>query len=126
MTTRDGHIRLGNAGEAAARRYLEARGYAFVEANWRCASGELDLVMRDGDELVFVEVKTRHGDVAGRASEAVTGSKARKLLKTGEWYVARHQEFADLIWRCDIVAITLEPNGAVRSIERIPNALVTG
>lgn len=126
MTARDGHIKLGKAGEAAARRYLEARGYTFIEANWRCASGELDLVMRDGEELVFVEVKTRFGESMGRASEAVTGSKARKLLQTGEWYVAQHQRFADLIWRCDIVAITLEPNGAVRSIEQIPNAVVNG
>lgn len=126
MTTRDAHIKLGSAGEAAARRYLEARGYAFVEANWRCASGELDLVMRDGDELVFVEVKIRRGDAAGSAIEAVTRQKARKVLKTGEWYVARHPQFADLIWRCDIVAITLGLTGAVRSIEHIPNAIVTG
>lgn len=126
MTMRDAHIKLGSAGEAAARRYLEARGYTFVEANWRCASGELDLVMRDGNELVFVEVKIRRGEAAGHASEAVTGQKARKLLKTGEWYVARHPQFTDLIWRCDIIAITLGLTGAVRSIEHIPNAIVTG
>lgn len=126
MTMRDAHIRLGSAGEAAARRYLEARGYRFVEANWRSATGELDLIMLDNEELVFVEVKLRRGELAGRAAEAVTGQKARKLLLTGEWYVARHPRFADLIWRCDIVAITLAPSGAVRSIEHIPNAIVTG
>ena len=57
----DARRRLGDQGEGHARRYLEARGLTFVAANWRCPAGELDLVMRDGDEIVFVEVKTRHG-----------------------------------------------------------------
>lgn len=122
----DAHLKLGRAGEGAARRYLEARGFRFVEANWRCASGELDLVMEDGDELVFVEVKTRHGDGAGRASEAITHAKAQKLLKTGEWYVATHPRFADAIWRCDIVGITLNRDGRVASIELFENAIVSG
>jgi uncharacterized protein (TIGR00252 family) len=58
--------RLGKSGEELARRYLERKGFDFVAANWRCRAGELDLVMRDGDTLVFVEVKTRHGEAAGR------------------------------------------------------------
>ena len=53
---------LGTAGESHARRHLEGQGYQFVTANWRCPFGELDLVMRDSDMLVFVEVKTRRGD----------------------------------------------------------------
>lgn len=122
----DAHVRLGSAGEGAARRYLEARGYRFVEANWRCADGELDLVMLDGSELVFVEVKTRRGDGSGRASEAITDAKAGKLLASGEWYVAEHPRFATTIWRCDIVAITLRPNGSVASVEQFENAIVTG
>jgi putative endonuclease len=122
----DAHLKLGHAGEGAARRYLEARDYRFIEANWHCASGELDLVMQDGDELVFIEVKTRRGDASGRASEAITRAKTRKLLKTGEWYVARHPRYADAIWRCDIVAITLGWNGAVDSIEHFENAIVSG
>lgn len=122
----DSHVKLGHAGEGAARRFLETRGYQFIEANWRCATGELDLVMRDGDELVFVEVKTRRGAASGRASEAVTWAKGRKLLATGEWYVARHAQYRDAIWRCDIVAITLGRNGVVEAIEQFENAIVSG
>ncbi len=63
---------LGRQGEAHARRHLEAHGLTFVGANWRCAAGELDLVMRDAEEIVFVEVKTRFGERLGRAEEAVS------------------------------------------------------
>lgn len=126
MAISDAHIKLGSAGEAAAQRYLEARGYQFVEANWRCASGEIDLVMREGDELVFVEVKLRRGEAAGRASEAVTRAKARKLLQTSDWYIAKHPQFASLIWRVDIVAITLGHRGEVVRVEQFENAIVVG
>ncbi|HEU5434457.1 MAG TPA: YraN family protein, partial [Thermomicrobiales bacterium] len=87
---------LGAGGETYARRWLEARGGAFVAANWRCAVGEIDLVMRDGAELVFVEVKTRRGERSGRAEEAVTPAKARRLLASGAAFVAAHPEYADM------------------------------
>src|SRR5690606_37769549 len=70
----------GKCGEAHARAWLEGRGLRFVTRNWHCQAGELDLVMIDGDELVFVEVKTRTGDGHGRASEAVGTAKRRRIL----------------------------------------------
>ena len=114
---------LGTAGEHHARRYLEAQGIRYVEANWRCPAGEIDLIMRDGDELVFVEVKTRHGEGMGRAEEGVSWSQSRKLLRTGAIYVASHPDVQDLIWRIDLVAITLDRSGAVRRLSHIPNAI---
>ena len=95
----------------------------YVEANWRCPTGELDLVMRDGAELVFIEVKTRHGEGMGRAEESVSPAQSRKLLRTGAIYVADHPDAHDLIWRIDIVAITLDRSGAVRRVSHIPNAI---
>lgn len=114
---------LGTAGENHARRYLEARGMRYVESNWHCRAGELDLVMRDGDELVFVEVKTRHGEEMGRAEEGVSVAQTRRLLRAAEIYVAQHPAVHEVIWRIDLVAITLDRSGAVRRVSHIPNAI---
>ncbi|HOU41061.1 MAG TPA: YraN family protein, partial [Promineifilum sp.] len=79
--------RLGNWGEGVAAVQLEAKGYAIVARNWRCAVGEIDLVARDGETLVFVEVKTRRGRAYGAPEEALTPRKAQKLLQLGAQYV---------------------------------------
>jgi putative endonuclease len=118
--------RLGDQGERHARRFLERRGYRFVSANWRCPTGELDLVMRDGDELVFVEVKTRHGEGLGRAEEAISAGQGRRLLATAEWFLGSTPDLADLIWRVDLVAITLDQTGAVLRLSRVVNAVTAG
>jgi putative endonuclease len=118
--------RLGTAGEGHARRYLEAKGYAFITGGWSRPVGELDLVMRDGDELVFVEVKTRHGEAMGRAEEAIAPAQGRRLLATAEWFLAEHPTLADLIWRIDLVAITLDQDGTVARLTQSVNAVVTG
>ncbi len=118
--------RLGDRGEAYARHFLELRGYQFVTANWRCAAGELDLVMRHGDELVVVEIKARHGESMGRAEEAVTSRKAARLIASTEWYLAEHPELGDPIWRIDLIAITLDAAGTMRRINHVENAIQSG
>ncbi len=116
----------GDAGPRLARRHLEAKGYRFLAANWRCPAGELDLVMLDGDEIVAVEVKTRRGEAAGRAEEAVGPAKARRLLASAEWFIASGSELGDAVWRIDLLAITLRPSGAVARVSHIVNAVTTG
>ena len=118
--------RLGSAGEMAARRHLERNGYVWVESNWHCPAGEIDLVMRDGAEIVFVEVKTRRGESAGRAEEAITLSKGRKLLDAGAWYLQAHAEVGDPIWRVDLIALTLDRSGRVERLTHVSNAVVEG
>lgn len=105
---------------------LEGRGYRLVERNWRCPSGELDAVMWDGDELVFVEVKARTGAQHGSAEESLTPAKARKLAITAEWYLAEHPDCGDPIWRIDLVAITLDQSGSVVRFTHIANAAQFG
>jgi putative endonuclease len=117
---------LGSAGELAARRHLERAGYVWVESNWRCPAGEIDLVMRDGPELVFVEVKTRRGERTERAEEGITNSKGRKLLAAGDWYLQAHPDFGDPIWRVDLVALTLDRSGRVERLTHVANAVVDG
>lgn len=114
---------LGAAGEAHARRWLEARGYRFVAANWRCPSGELDLVMADGAELVVVEVKLRRGETRGRAEDAISPAKARKLLDASAWFVADHPAWHKAVWRIDLVAITLDATGRVERLNHVENAI---
>ncbi len=126
MPRRADRDELGRLGERHARLVLEGHGYRFVTSNWHCLSGELDLVMLDGDELVFVEVKTRRGERAGRADDAISGAKARKLLATGEWFVAEHPDHQHRIWRVDLVAITIDPTSGVVSANHYINAIVAG
>jgi putative endonuclease len=126
MPDPSGRQRLGTFGEGHARRHLEAKGYVFVKANWRRSSGEIDLVMLDGRYLVFVEVKTRRGDPAGRAEESISDAQAERLMAMAELYVEEHPETDGLIWRCDLVAVTLDASGRVRSVQHYPNAIVTG
>jgi putative endonuclease len=118
--------RLGQSGEGLARRHLERKGYVFVAANWRCRAGELDLVMRDGDALVFVEVKTRHGEGAGRAEEGISYAKGQRILAAAEWFVAEHPVLEPAFWRVDLVAITLDRRGAVERVTHWTDAVVTG
>jgi putative endonuclease len=117
--------RLGDFGEAHARRHLEAKGYRFLAAGWRCPQGELDLVMGDGEELVFVEVKTRHGEAMGRAEEAVGATKAKRLFAAAEAFLEEHAELGEPVWRVDLVAITLDRGGVVRAVTHYENAVFT-
>lgn len=125
MATTRPSTEFGRQGEALARSFLETLGYAYVTRNWHCRAGEIDLIMRDGDEIVFVEVKTRHGERAGRAEDAVPRSKARKMLAAGEWYITKHPDFHDLFWRCDLIAITVSA-GRRPDIAHFINAIVVG
>lgn len=117
---------IGQAGERHARATLEGHGYEFVANNWHCAAGELDLVMLDANTLVFVEVKTRRGERAGRADDAITPAKARRMLAAAEWFVADHPEYQDRVWRCDLVAISIDERSGSASANHYINAIVSG
>ncbi len=77
---------LGARGERIAERHLLRRGLTLLDRNWRCAQGEIDLVLRDGDETVFVEVKTRSSVAFGHPLEAITSAKLARLRRlAGAW-----------------------------------------
>lgn len=117
---------LGDAGERLAERRLVELGWTIIERKWRVRGGEIDLIALDGDELVFVEVKTRRGSPRGTAEEAVDARKAARLIALGEQYVGEHLDYAERFWRVDIVAITLDPRGAIERYSHLRNACVTG
>jgi len=101
--------RLGKQGEAAVRDYLCTEGFETLAENWRYSRlGELDLVMRDGEVLVFVEVKTRLNRNYGSPLEAINERKQTQLLMLAEAFIAAHPEFSTTNVRFDIA--TVEPN----------------
>ncbi len=97
---------IGRRGEDAAARYLERAGLHVVHRNWRVSRGELDIVALDGQELVFVEVKTRTSTAAGTPDEAVTPAKQRRLARLAEAYIASTGEDAPPV-RFDVISIQL-------------------
>ena len=95
---------LGRRGEAAAARYLERFGYEILEMNWGCPAGEVDIVARADDALVFVEVKTRTSIKKGFPVETVDAEKRARFEKIAMWYL-RDYEFVDIPVRFDIVSL---------------------
>jgi len=106
----DARQALGQAGEAAARRALEARGYRILAARYRTRFGEIDLVARVDDVIVFVEVKARRSRRFGDPAMAVTAQKQQRLVAIASDYLARHRLHRAPA-RFDVVAITMHPAG---------------
>lgn len=105
--------RLGDSGERHAARLLEERGHRVVARQWRCVAGELDLVTLDGDELVFVEVRTRRGGRYGTPEESIDSRKAARLVVLGAHFLGAHPEHDARIWRVDLVALVLDRAGRI-------------
>ena len=113
------HLRRGRLGERAAKKHLRRAGLKFLTANFRSRRGEIDLIFRDGDCLVFIEVKTRSSEDWTRPAAAVNARKRRLLSKTALDYLRRLKQPAVKI-RFDIVEVLLD-GGAVRQVRHLPN-----
>jgi len=96
---------LGRAGEARAASWYEERGFVTLAKNWRCREGELDLVVRRGELVVFCEVKTRSSTRFGTPAEAVTVAKQRRIRRLALRYLAEHPQAAGTL-RFDVAAVT--------------------
>jgi putative endonuclease len=114
--------RLGELGERLAAAHLEAKGYRIVDRNYRRREGEVDLVAEGGGVVTFVEVRTRMGGEVGEAAGSITPAKAARLVALAEAYC---QEYAGRLAnsRIDVVAVELWPDGRLRRIEHIENAV---
>ena len=113
------HLRYGELGERAARKQLKSQGLKFLTANFRSPRGEIDLVMRDGDCLVFVEVKTRSSEDWTRPAAAVNAAKRRRLSRTALDYLKLLRQPPVKV-RFDIVEVLLH-DGAVGEVRHLPN-----
>lgn len=117
---------LGEWGERQARLYLEAEGYSIVAANFRCRAGEIDIVAIDGDEMVFVEVKTRRGDAYGQAEESISPVRAERLAAVSEEFLRSRSAFpydSETPWRIDLMCVNLDRGGRLINVNHIRHAV---
>lgn len=110
-TTAQARQAIGAYGEELAARHLAGLGMVVLERNWRCAEGEVDILLRDGATLVVCEVKTRTSTLAGTPHEAVTAAKIARLMRLGEQWAHERDIRPDGI-RIDLVAVLRPPRGA--------------
>jgi putative endonuclease len=113
------HLRHGELGEHAARQQLKRQGLKFLTANFRTPRGEIDLIFRDGDCLVFIEVKTRSSEEWARPAAAVNAERRRRLTRAALDYLRLlHNPLVKV--RFDIVEVLLQ-DSAVREVRHLPN-----
>jgi putative endonuclease len=104
---------LGAYGERVAAKHLQDLGLVVLDRNWRCPDGEVDLVLRDGDDIVFCEVKTRRGDTFGTPAEAIGHRKVRKLRQLARRWLDQSEVHPRDI-RFDVVEVLPQRRGAPR------------
>ena len=112
-------IRIGREGEDIAVAYLKREGYTVLDRNYRCLFGEVDIVAKDGDTIVFVEVKSRRSDRFGDPQMAVGVEKQKKLCRISMKYLEEHRLYPCNA-RFDVVAVKMFPAG--NQVEVIRNA----
>jgi len=104
------HNKKGQYAENLALKYLQEQGLTRLEENFSCKLGEIDLIMRDHEFLVFIEVRYRKKTQFGHPLETINLSKQKKIIKTSQYFLATHPKLNHLPCRVDAVAIHSEPN----------------
>lgn len=107
-----------------AGEHLQAEGYTILDTNWRCASGEVDIIAREGDVLAFVEVRTRRGRRGPTPEQSLTPAKQAKLIELARTYL-QERDLTDVPWRIDFVAVEMDGRGVLQRVDLIRHA-VTG
>lgn len=115
MTTRQ----IGKRGEIEAVRFLKGKGLEILEQNFRCRTGEIDLICRDGNEIVFVEVKTRINSIFGEGLESVNAKKQEKMIKTAHYYLQTHRQERSA-YRFDVISILANANQIEHILSAFP------
>ena len=115
---------IGNRGEEIAAAYLEQKGYAILERQFRTPVGEIDLIARDGRTLAFIEVKTRRSARYGQPAAAVGREKQRRITRAAMWYMNKRQGEVPPC-RFDVVEVYASPDGAW-NVRHLENAFEMG
>ena len=113
---------VGILGEKLARDFLEKKDYRIIETNYRCPEGEIDIIAKRADFLVFIEVRTKTSLEFGSPEESITPAKKERMKATAASYQQAHSNLPPLR-RIDVVAIELNPRGKPSRIELIENAV---
>ena len=112
----------GILGEKLARNFLKKRGYHIIETNYRCPEGEVDIIAKHKDFLVFIEVRTKTSLEFGSPEESITPAKKERLRTVAYQYRQTHDDLPQS-WRIDVVAVELNQKGKRSRIELIENAV---
>jgi putative endonuclease len=103
------HLELGRTGEEIALSYLREKGYKVLDTNWRSGKYEVDIIARDGNFIVFIEVKTRRSDYFGSPEAAVDRTKQRFMIRAADQYITRKN--INLEARFDILTVLIKGGG---------------
>jgi putative endonuclease len=113
---------LGSIGEGFAFEYVQQLEYRIVERNWRCRTGEIDLIAQYDELLIFIEVRTRSGGYSfGTAEESVNTRKQHKIRETAKYYLLRYQ-MQNVQVRFDVISIQATKEGSLVSVNHLLNA----
>jgi len=112
---------VGRRGEEAARAFLKRRGVRILVENFVCAAGEIDLIGRDGDTLVFIEVKTRTSEAFGPPHLAVHRRKQHQIVRAAQWYLTE-QRLPEVPCRFDVLALAFPPDGGKPRVDWVRDA----
>lgn len=95
---------IGDQGEKQIQKYIQHLGWSIIQTNFHTRFGEIDIIAKDGDEIVFVEVKTRTNDLFGRPEESVSKGKMRKMLLTAHLFLLQNK-WETCVYRFDVFSI---------------------
>ena len=112
----------GNIGEKLARDNLKKKHHRILETNYSCSHGEIDIISRQKDELVFTEVRTKTGTDFGTPEESITRTKRKRMKACALYYLQTHEN-PGKTWRIDVAAVEIDGNGNPSRIEFIENAV---
>jgi len=118
--------KLGDWGEEIAEKYLQDKGYKIIEKNYQKRWGEIDIIAKENEELVFVEVKTRTKDKSalyGLPQDSVDFFKQKKLIKTARIYLYEKNYSSQINWRIDVIAVELDGQNKKVNLKHIRNAV---
>jgi len=116
------NLEIGQLGENMAKNYLQSKGYIIIDQNYRNKYAEIDLITRDKNKIVFIEVKTRIGERFGRPEDAINKNKTFRLVRNAQAYMAyKHNSCA---YRIDVICIVLDGNKEIKRIDHYEN--ITG
>ncbi len=116
---RDSRKRTGDAGEEIARQFLEGKGFLTIERNWRYGRGEIDIIAKDGDVLVFIEVKTQKRDSFGDPEDWITRRKQGQIARTAMGYLT---ENGIETTECRFDVVTVDQRGEKTAVNHIEDA----
>ena len=112
---------IGRHGEELAQKYLRQKHYKIVEKNFRCKSGELDIIAKEKNVVVFVEVRTKTSTRYGPAYNSVTYSKQKQVKRVAQFYISKYN-LVNTQFRFDVIGITLTPQTGEYHLDHIQNA----